>query len=105
MTIWIVVVDKVPYVRSVRGAKGRWYRELTARNEGAHQTWNALVAELAAQRRFGHRVVIPEQRDDPSADAAIARGERRLPAGSGRDRAPATAARVSDRACVAPRRA
>lgn len=33
--IWIVVVDAVPYVRSVRGARGRWYRELIARGEGA----------------------------------------------------------------------
>jgi hypothetical protein len=33
--IWIVVVDRVPYVRSVRGTKGRWYRELLARGEGA----------------------------------------------------------------------
>jgi len=33
--IWIVVVHGVPYVRSVRGAKGRWYRELLARGEGA----------------------------------------------------------------------
>ncbi|HEY3126548.1 MAG TPA: DUF2255 family protein, partial [Candidatus Limnocylindria bacterium] len=29
--IWIVVVDAVPYVRSVRGPAGRWYRELLAR--------------------------------------------------------------------------
>jgi hypothetical protein len=35
VTIWIVVVDRAPYVRSVRGTKGRWYRELTARSEGA----------------------------------------------------------------------
>jgi len=33
--IWIVVVDAVPYVRSVRGPAGRWYRELLARGEGA----------------------------------------------------------------------
>ena len=33
--IWIVVVDGVPYVRSVRGPKGRWYRELLERGEGA----------------------------------------------------------------------
>src|SRR5688572_14451633 len=33
--IWIVVVDGVPYVRSVRGPRGRWYRELLARGEGA----------------------------------------------------------------------
>ena len=33
--IWIVVVDGIPYVRSVRGPKGRWYRELLERGEGA----------------------------------------------------------------------
>lgn len=33
--IWIVVVNGVPYVRSVRGPRGRWYRELVARGEGA----------------------------------------------------------------------
>ncbi|TME87597.1 MAG: DUF2255 family protein [Chloroflexi bacterium] len=33
--VWIVVVDDVPYVRSVRGPAGRWYRELLARGEGA----------------------------------------------------------------------
>lgn len=33
--IWIVVVDGVPYVRSVRGKKGRWYRKILARREGA----------------------------------------------------------------------
>jgi hypothetical protein len=35
VSIWIVVVDGVPYVRSVRGPQGRWYRELLARGEGA----------------------------------------------------------------------
>ena len=35
VTIWIVVVNGSPYVRSVRGAGGRWYRELMERNEGA----------------------------------------------------------------------
>ena len=34
VTIWIVVVEGVPYVRSVRGKRGRWYRELTERKEG-----------------------------------------------------------------------
>jgi hypothetical protein len=34
VTIWIVVVDGSPYVRSVRGRRGRWYRELTARKRG-----------------------------------------------------------------------
>ena len=34
VTIWIVVHDGAPYVRSVRGKKGRWYRELVARKHG-----------------------------------------------------------------------
>jgi hypothetical protein len=33
--IWIVVVAGTVYVRSVRGKKGRWYRELLARKKGA----------------------------------------------------------------------
>lgn len=32
--IWIVVVNEVPYVRSVRGPRGMWYRRLLARGEG-----------------------------------------------------------------------
>jgi hypothetical protein len=32
--IWIVVVNAVPYVRSVRGPSGLWYRRLLARGEG-----------------------------------------------------------------------
>ena len=32
--IWIVVVNAVPYVRSVRGPQGWWYRRLLARGEG-----------------------------------------------------------------------
>ena len=35
VTIWIAVVDGVPYVRSVRGARGRWWRELARAGEGA----------------------------------------------------------------------
>jgi hypothetical protein len=34
VTIWIVVHDGAAYVRSVRGKKGRWYRELVARKHG-----------------------------------------------------------------------
>ena len=34
VTNWIVVVDDVPYVRSVRGAKGRWFRELMRHGDG-----------------------------------------------------------------------
>ena len=33
-TIWVVTVDGEVYVRSVRGERGRWYREVSA-NPGA----------------------------------------------------------------------
>ena len=36
VTIWVVVVDDIPYVRSVRGKKGRWYRDLVARPGAIH---------------------------------------------------------------------
>ncbi len=36
VTIWVVVVDGTPYVRSVRGEKGRWFRELLARQGAVH---------------------------------------------------------------------
>jgi len=34
VTIWIVIVENAAYVRSVRGRKGRWYRELTDKKKG-----------------------------------------------------------------------
>ena len=33
--IWVVVVEGEVFVRSVRGPKGRWYREISANPEGA----------------------------------------------------------------------
>jgi len=45
--IWIVVVEGVPYVRSVRGPRGRWYRELLARGEGAIFAGGTSVAVRA----------------------------------------------------------
>jgi hypothetical protein len=33
--IWVVVVEGEVFVRSVRGAKGRWYREISSNPEGA----------------------------------------------------------------------
>ena len=44
ITIWIVVHEGAPYVRSVKGKKGRWYRELVARNEGAIHVGTRKVA-------------------------------------------------------------
>ena len=33
--IWVVVVEGEVFVRSVRGTKGRWYREISSNPEGA----------------------------------------------------------------------
>ena len=33
--IWVVVVEGEVFVRSVRGPKGRWYREISSNPEGA----------------------------------------------------------------------
>jgi hypothetical protein len=49
--IWIVVVDGVPYVRSVRGPKGRWYRELLASGEGAIVAGGKRTAVKATKDR------------------------------------------------------
>jgi hypothetical protein len=48
--IWIVVVNGVPYVRSVRGPQGWWYRLLLARGEGV------IVAD-------GKRTAVKAERD------------------------------------------
>jgi hypothetical protein len=47
-TIWIVVDADTPYVRSVRGPAGRWYRELVANPTGAVHTARKSVAVLAS---------------------------------------------------------
>lgn len=49
--IWIVVVDGVPYIRSVRGPRGRWYRELLARGDGAVVAGRKRVAVGATHDR------------------------------------------------------
>jgi hypothetical protein len=48
--IWVVVEDDEVYVRSVRGPRGRWFRELMAASEGALHvagTRHPVRAELA----------------------------------------------------------
>jgi hypothetical protein len=61
VTIWIVVVEGVPYVRSVRGTKGRWYRELTGRKEGVLHVGSRHVPVRATNVRA------PEIIDEVSA--------------------------------------
>jgi hypothetical protein len=33
--VWVIVVEGEVFVRSVRGARGRWYREISSNPEGA----------------------------------------------------------------------
>ena len=46
VTIWIVVTDDEAFVRSVRGTKGRWYRDLKA---GGAATLEFAGRRLAVQ--------------------------------------------------------
>ena len=57
-TIWIVVVDGVPLIRSVRGERGRWYRDLIVEPHGAVH---------AAGRRIPVRAIPVEDQETISA--------------------------------------
>jgi hypothetical protein len=46
-TIWIVVVGGIPYVRSVRGTRGRWWRDLRAEPHGAVHAAGRRIAFMA----------------------------------------------------------
>lgn len=46
--IWVVVVEGGVYVRSVRGQKGRWYREISSNPEGALHAGERRVPVRAA---------------------------------------------------------
>lgn len=61
VVIWIVVLDGVPYVRSVRGEKGRWFRELLRAGEGAVHVGRRRVPVRAA--RVGDAAVIARVSD------------------------------------------
>lgn len=53
-TVWIVVVDGTPYLRSVRGDHGRWWRELSERGLGAiHVAGRRIPVRAAAADEAG----------------------------------------------------
>jgi hypothetical protein len=60
--IWLVVADGAPYVRSLRGDRGRWYRQLRLEPHGAVHV---------AGRRIPIRAV---PADDPTLIEACSRG-------------------------------
>ncbi len=54
--IWVVVVEGEVYVRSVRGAKGRWYREISSNPEGALHVVGDRIPVRAASATEGPTV-------------------------------------------------
>jgi hypothetical protein len=46
--IWVVVVEGEVFVRSVRGPRGRWYREISSHQEGALHVQDDRIAMQAA---------------------------------------------------------
>ncbi|MDQ3237726.1 MAG: DUF2255 family protein [Actinomycetota bacterium] len=54
--IWVMVVDGEVFVRSVRGPRGRWYREISANPEGALHAGNHRIPVRAAHATDGSTV-------------------------------------------------
>lgn len=54
--IWVVVVEGEVFVRSVRGAKGRWYREISSNPEGALHVVGDRIPVRAASATEGPTV-------------------------------------------------
>jgi hypothetical protein len=54
--IWVVVVEGEVFVRSVRGPKGRWYREISSNPEGALHVDDARIPVRAAPATEGATV-------------------------------------------------
>jgi len=51
--IWVVVVEGEVFVRSVRGPKGRWYREISSNPEGALHVQDDRIPVQAAPATEG----------------------------------------------------
>jgi hypothetical protein len=54
--IWVVVVEGEVFVRSVRGRRGRWYREISSNPEGAVHVGDDRIPVRAASVTEGATV-------------------------------------------------
>ena len=54
--IWVVVVEGEVFVRSVRGQRGRWYREISSNPEGALHVEDGRIPVRAASATEGAKV-------------------------------------------------
>jgi len=80
--IWVVVVEGEVFVRSVRGPRGRWYREISSNPEGALHVEDVRIPVLAAPATEGATVDAVSaafrskyQRPSPASTEAMVRPE------------------------------
>jgi hypothetical protein len=80
--IWVVVVEGEVFVRSVRGRRGRWYREISSNPEGALHVQGDRLPVHAAQATEGAIVDAVSaafrskyQQSSPASTEAIVRPE------------------------------
>ena len=78
--VWVVVMSGEVFVRSVRGPKGRWYRELSANPSGALLVGDLRIPVLAAPATDGPTAAAVSdaykskyERDWPGPTAAMVR--------------------------------
>jgi hypothetical protein len=80
--IWVVVVEGEVFVRSVRGRRGRWYREISSNPEGALHVQDNRLPVQAAPATEGTTVDAVSaafrrkyQRSSPASTEAMVRPE------------------------------
>ena len=80
--IWVVVLEGEVFVRSVRGQKGRWYREISSNPEGALHAGERRIRVRAAPATDTHAVdAVSEafrskyEKSAPASTAAMLRPE------------------------------
>jgi hypothetical protein len=80
--IWVVVVEGEVFVRSLRGPRGRWYREISSNPEGALHVEDERIAVRAASATEGATVDVVSaafrskyQQSSPASTEAMVRPE------------------------------
>ena len=77
VVIWVVVADDEVFVRSVRGGRGRWYRDLVAGGSaalefaGRRQAVQALPASDAASIERASREYLRKYQPSPYAQSIV----------------------------------
>src|SRR5579885_20168 len=77
VVIWVVVADDEVFVRSVRGSRGRWYRDLAAGGPatlefaGRHLAVRALPADDPEAIARASREYLRKYRGSPYAQAMV----------------------------------